>query len=418
MSRVCVAAGLLLYVTVFLTLIAPRGAGGISGDGSSGAARRAAQRRAALQAAWATPKPAALSLRYPDNNKDWFPECWVAAHARIMFGEDRVLYWTPFTSDRWGNALSGYWQARALARLAGFGFDAYGAQARARANRSSVCAAAPCARPPPPARAAPPLARATSMQVSPLHVFLPRTQRRPLLTRLRPILPKPINHLPIHAVGFEGASWLAWLPKKLPPAACADPPAFAAACGGCAAEAWEHPHRCGGPWPGIRDVITDDTRRALEAWAAAEGRRLPEYGPGDVVIQVTRTRARAMGAVARLRRPARATARLFPTRLQLTTALARLPSAGAARWDACDVNSCLSPPARLAGAVREGHTPRPPRVRARARGTLARPEPREVSVGGWEGLLPSCMPSPKVGRPGASWHLPWRRARAPAGTAP
>jgi hypothetical protein len=42
------------------------------------------------------------------------------------------MYWTPFTSDRWGNVLSGYWQARALALLAGYGFDAYGEQCGAK----------------------------------------------------------------------------------------------------------------------------------------------------------------------------------------------------------------------------------------------------------------------------------------------
>ena len=56
---------------------------------------------------------------------DWFPECWVAAFARISIGGDQTIYWTPSTSSRWGNALSPYWQARALAHLAGYGFDAY-----------------------------------------------------------------------------------------------------------------------------------------------------------------------------------------------------------------------------------------------------------------------------------------------------
>lgn len=42
-----------------------------------------------------------------------------SAHARIQVGGDRVFYWTPHTSKRWGNVLSPYWQARALAQLAG-----------------------------------------------------------------------------------------------------------------------------------------------------------------------------------------------------------------------------------------------------------------------------------------------------------
>jgi hypothetical protein len=50
---------------------------------------------------------------------DWLPECWVAAHARLLMGDDRVAYWTPHTSRRWGNVLSPYWQSRALAHLAG-----------------------------------------------------------------------------------------------------------------------------------------------------------------------------------------------------------------------------------------------------------------------------------------------------------
>lgn len=46
-------------------------------------------------------------------------QCVVAAHARIQVGGDRMFYWTPYTSQRWGNVLSPYWQARALALLAG-----------------------------------------------------------------------------------------------------------------------------------------------------------------------------------------------------------------------------------------------------------------------------------------------------------
>ncbi|KAF6254758.1 hypothetical protein COO60DRAFT_1462514 [Scenedesmus sp. NREL 46B-D3] len=56
---------------------------------------------------------------------DWVPECWSATYAQISFGGDRTLYFTPYTSRRWGNALSPYWQARALALIAGQGFDAY-----------------------------------------------------------------------------------------------------------------------------------------------------------------------------------------------------------------------------------------------------------------------------------------------------
>lgn len=36
-----------------------------------------------------------------------------------------MFYWTPYTSQRWGNVLSPYWQARALAELAGHGFNGY-----------------------------------------------------------------------------------------------------------------------------------------------------------------------------------------------------------------------------------------------------------------------------------------------------
>ncbi|WIA28952.1 hypothetical protein OEZ86_011475 [Tetradesmus obliquus] len=56
---------------------------------------------------------------------DWIPECWSATYAQISFGGDRTLYFTPYLSRRWGNALSPYWQARALALIAGQGFDAY-----------------------------------------------------------------------------------------------------------------------------------------------------------------------------------------------------------------------------------------------------------------------------------------------------
>lgn len=143
--------------------------------------------------------------------KTWFPECWVATHARIAVGNDRTFYWTPFTSEKWGNALSGYWQARALALLAGYGFDSY--------------------------------------------------------------------------VGFQGSSWLAKLPQKVPPTTCPDIPKFKSACDSCDAEAWEFAHRCSGPWTGIRDVVRNDTQAAVRAWAEEAGQKLPEFGPGDVVIQ-------------------------------------------------------------------------------------------------------------------------------------
>lgn len=61
----------------------------------------------------------------PDVPPDWFPDCQAAVYARVQVGGDRVFYWTPYTSARWGNVLSPYWQARALAELAGHGFNAY-----------------------------------------------------------------------------------------------------------------------------------------------------------------------------------------------------------------------------------------------------------------------------------------------------
>jgi hypothetical protein len=91
----------------------------------------------------------ALFSDCPGVAADYMPECWIAAHARLQVGGDRVFYcefgsawsqpaaapdlqWltcpaallllptgTPHTSKRWGNALSPYWQARALALLAG-----------------------------------------------------------------------------------------------------------------------------------------------------------------------------------------------------------------------------------------------------------------------------------------------------------
>jgi hypothetical protein len=180
---------------------------------------------------------------------EWFPECWPAANARIAFGGDRcarvfgsacarrakksdtkatlsfypshqtknkqkrTVYYTPYTSDRWGNALSSYWAARSLAVLAGYAFDAYG--------------------------------------------------------------------------GFTGASWLARLPNKVPapPDARGDRAAFDAACNACGPEGWEHPHRCARAWLHLRPTIQAETHAAVEAWARAEGRRLPEFREGDVVIQ-------------------------------------------------------------------------------------------------------------------------------------
>eukprot|EP00877_Chromochloris_zofingiensis_P015247 jgi/Chrzof1/9977/Cz04g22180.t1 len=37
--------------------------------------------------------------------------------------QGNTLTWTPYTSSRWGNALSPYWQARAMATLGGLDFD-------------------------------------------------------------------------------------------------------------------------------------------------------------------------------------------------------------------------------------------------------------------------------------------------------
>lgn len=61
----------------------------------------------------------------PDVPPGWSPDCPLAAHARVRRGNN-IFYWTPYTSTRWGNALSPYWQARAVAELAGYGFNAYG----------------------------------------------------------------------------------------------------------------------------------------------------------------------------------------------------------------------------------------------------------------------------------------------------
>lgn len=61
----------------------------------------------------------------PDVPTNWTPDCPKAVYARIQLRGNRRLYWSPFTSDRWGNALSPYWQARAIAELAGHGFSAY-----------------------------------------------------------------------------------------------------------------------------------------------------------------------------------------------------------------------------------------------------------------------------------------------------
>ncbi|KAF8072825.1 hypothetical protein HT031_000485 [Scenedesmus sp. PABB004] len=141
---------------------------------------------------------------------DWMPECWEATYARIQFGGDRTLYHTPFTSRRWGNALSPYWQARALAVVAGQGFNAFG--------------------------------------------------------------------------GFSGASWLAYLPKKLPPTTCPQPDRFRQACDMCD-DSWAYAHRCSGAWTGIRPTIIADTHAAMTAWAAASGARLPTFSDRDVVIQ-------------------------------------------------------------------------------------------------------------------------------------
>lgn len=127
--------------------------------------------------------------------------------------QKRTVYYTPYTSDRWGNALSSYWAARSLAVLAGYAFDAYG--------------------------------------------------------------------------GFTGASWLARLPSKVPapPNARGDRAAFDAACNACGPEGWEHPHRCARAWLHLRLTIQAETHAAVEAWARAEGRRLPKFREGDVVIQ-------------------------------------------------------------------------------------------------------------------------------------
>ncbi len=102
----------------------------------------------------------------------------------------------------------------------------------------------------------------------------------------QPIPTNPPKTPPQNPVGFQDSSWLSHLPKKVAPTTCPDAAAFAAACGSCGADAWEHAHRCSGPWVTIRPVIRRETAAAVEAWAAAGRRALPRPGEGDVVIQV------------------------------------------------------------------------------------------------------------------------------------
>jgi hypothetical protein len=50
-------------------------------------------------------------------------------------------------------------------------------------------------------------------------------------------------------------------------------------------ESWAYAHRCAGAWTWIRPTIVNDTQAAFAAWATDTGFKLPQFGPGDVVIQ-------------------------------------------------------------------------------------------------------------------------------------
>lgn len=91
------------------------------------------------------------------------------------------------------------------------------------------------------------------------------------------------------AVGDLSHAWLRYLPKRvaaepLPvaqgaPGTCA---AFDAACAAC--HNWKYSHVCLGAWTRLGNEVAEDTRRALHLFAAAKGRRLPVFGPHDVVV--------------------------------------------------------------------------------------------------------------------------------------
>lgn len=50
-------------------------------------------------------------------------------------------------------------------------------------------------------------------------------------------------------------------------------------------ESWAYAHRCLGAWTWIRPTIINDTQAAFAAWASDKGFTLPQFQPGDVVIQ-------------------------------------------------------------------------------------------------------------------------------------
>lgn len=50
-------------------------------------------------------------------------------------------------------------------------------------------------------------------------------------------------------------------------------------------DSWEYAHRCTGAWHLIRPTIINDTHAAVTAWAQATKFTLPNFKPGDTVIQ-------------------------------------------------------------------------------------------------------------------------------------
>jgi hypothetical protein len=72
---------------------------------------------------WKAPRATSAAAACPGTV--FQPECWSSALARIQFGINNTVFWVPYSTSRWGNVLSPYWQARGLAHTAGWNFDSY-----------------------------------------------------------------------------------------------------------------------------------------------------------------------------------------------------------------------------------------------------------------------------------------------------
>ncbi|KAG2422771.1 hypothetical protein HXX76_015791 [Chlamydomonas incerta] len=88
--------------------------------------------------------------------------------------------------------------------------------------------------------------------------------------------------------GFAEDAWLRHLPREVAPGLiCPNASEVARACVRCPDPTmWEFAHGCDAGWTQARRAMQNVTLGALRSWAAAAGRALPGFLPGDAAIQV------------------------------------------------------------------------------------------------------------------------------------